>query len=551
MIFCNLSPPLSIAVKIGRRFNTTGKYIHVARHYGDAIKRAIELSGQEDLKIDSAPINLCKYINPIDRSLSPVEMLYEDAWGIQTPEYSNKAVVIDQCILHSTSEGRLESKHLPLIERTRYMCQSAISGDSKIKYLVLDSSRLKGGSRSARLKYMQSLKNWHQRFPLRMYIVYGANTFMRTALHLARPLMPFKVKIAKDIDHAFHLIRKDRSGNFSKKHAIYISEKPAIINHVDIEKLMALIASINWEQEGIDHSFDMDQDHPFYFLYQSIKLIKDELDDLFKERKRLEEQLHQSRKMESIGTLVGGLARDFNNLLYMIIGKAELAIDDIPESNPVHDKLEEIMSVGFRAAGIVKQLLNFSRQTEQELKPIGAITVIKDALKFVRSTIPTTIEIRKHLPDTDVTILADPTQINQILMNLCANASQAMEETGGSLEIMVENVIFGKEVIDSYPDLTEGDYLKITVSDTGPGIDTEIIDRIFDPYFTTKEVGKYSGMGLAIVHGILKNHGGAIAVDNQPGKGATFTMLLPVVTEEPVMEAKTPDEVPRGNENVE
>ncbi len=143
MIFCNLSPPLSIAVKIGRRFNTAGKYIHVTRHYEDAAKLALELSDQEDLKIDIAPIDLCKCCKNIGCSLSPVELLSENAWNIQTPEYSNQAVVIDRCILHSTSEGHLESKHIPLIEHMRYMCQSAISEDSKIKYMVVDSSRLK------------------------------------------------------------------------------------------------------------------------------------------------------------------------------------------------------------------------------------------------------------------------------------------------------------------------------------------------------------------------------------------------------------------------
>ena len=178
---------------------------------------------------------------------------------------------------------------------------------------------------------------------------------------------------------------------------------------------------------------------------------------------------------------------------------------------------------GLRAAGIVKQLLNFSRKIDQELKPVGAITVIKDALKFLRSTIPTTIEIRKHLPDTDVAIHAAPIQINQVLMNICANASQAMEDTGGIIEISVENETLGVGAVDNYPDLAAGDYVNITVSDTGPGIEPEIIGRIFDPYFTTKGFGEGSGMGLAVVHGIMKNHSGAIIVDSEHGKGAAFT----------------------------
>ena len=266
--------------------------------------------------------------------------------------------------------------------------------------------------------------------------------------------------------------------------------------------------------------------------------------------KDIEAQLRQSRKMESIGTLAGGIAHDFNNLLYIISGNAELALEDIPEWNPAHASLEEIKSATLKAAGIAKQLLNFSRKTDQEMKPIGVVTVIKDALKFLRSTIPTTIDIQKHLPDADITILADPIQINQIMMNLCINAFQAMEDTGGIMEIIVETVSLDEEAADSYPDLTAGDYLKITVNDTGPGIDPEIIERIFDPYFTTKEMGKGSGMGLSIVHGIVQNHSGAISVDSKLGKGTTFSLLFPAVDEKPKIEPETINEIPRGHETI-
>ncbi len=268
------------------------------------------------------------------------------------------------------------------------------------------------------------------------------------------------------------------------------------------------------------------------------------------ESKAIESQLRQARKMESIGTMAGGIAHDFNNLLYMITGNAELALEDIPEGNSTHANLKAIKTAALRAAGIVEQLLNFSRRTDQELIPIDAITIIKDALKFLRATIPATVEIHKHLPDTEIAIMADPVQINQILMNLCNNASQAMEETGGTLEITVGNESLTEASAQNYPAVTKGEYVKLTVSDTGPGIESEISGRIFDPYFTTKEVGKGSGMGLAVVHGIVKNHLGAITVDSQPGKGTTFTILFPAATEKPEVEAGRPDEVPLGNETV-
>ena len=268
------------------------------------------------------------------------------------------------------------------------------------------------------------------------------------------------------------------------------------------------------------------------------------------EIKNMEAQLQQARKMESIGTLTGGIAHDFNNILGIIIGNTELALEDVPKWNPAHFNLEEIRNAGLRAANIVRQLLSFSRKTGQGIKPIEIVPVIKESLNFLRSTIPTTIDIRQDIQVTDESILADPVQINQVLINICTNAFQAMEETGGILELTVETTIIEKGGVKNYPDLAPGEYVKIAISDTGPGIDPEIMDRIFDPYFTTKEVGKGSGMGLAVVHGIIKNHAGAITVDSQRGKGAIFTMLFPVVTEKPVMEVKTPDEIPHGNETI-
>ncbi|RLC06737.1 MAG: hypothetical protein DRH34_00025 [Deltaproteobacteria bacterium] len=272
------------------------------------------------------------------------------------------------------------------------------------------------------------------------------------------------------------------------------------------------------------------------------RLVKLQIATDITDFKKMEKELNQARKMESIGTLAGGVAHDFNNLLYMIIGNTELALESISDSHPVYTHLDKIKSASFKAAGIVRQLLSFSRRIDQELKPINAVSTIKDALDFLRATIPTTIEIHKHLPDEDITILADPIQINQIMMNLCTNASQAMEETGGILEIFVEPFTLNENTARNYPDLLPGDYLKITLNDTGHGINAKTIDRIFDPYFTTKEIGKGSGMGLAVVHGIVKNHNGAILVDSALGKGTTFTILFPVVDEKPVDEIDTTGE---------
>ncbi len=268
------------------------------------------------------------------------------------------------------------------------------------------------------------------------------------------------------------------------------------------------------------------------------------------ETKKLESHLRQALKMESIGTLTGGIAHDFNNIMGIILGNTELALEDVPEWNPGHTNLEEIKKASLRAANIVRQLLSFTRITNQKLQPMEIALVIKDALKFLRSTIPTTIDIEQNIFVTDETILADSTQINQIMMNLCINASHTMEQSGGKLTINVENVLLDDDSAKDYPDLKNGKYVNIMVSDTGPGIDPKIIDRIFDPYFTTKGIGKGSGMGLAVVHGIVKSHGGAIKVDSTLGKGTTFSILFPLVQETAAVEEETIQEIPRGNETI-
>nr|MDA3790353.1 response regulator [Desulfobacula sp.] len=257
-----------------------------------------------------------------------------------------------------------------------------------------------------------------------------------------------------------------------------------------------------------------------------------------------------AQKLESIGTLTGGIAHDFNNIMGIILGNTELALEDVPKLNPAYSNLEEIKTASLRAANIVRQLLSFTRITEQKLQPMEIGLVIKDALKFLRSMIPTTIDIEQDISVTDETILADPTQINQIMMNLCINASHAMEQTGGKLTINVENVLLDDHSAKDYPDLKRGKYIKVVVSDTGPGIDLKIIDRIFDPYFTTKGVGKGSGMGLAVVHGIVKSHSGAIMVDSTLGKGTKFIILFPLAQEKAAVEAETIQEIPSGSETI-
>jgi PAS domain S-box-containing protein len=266
-------------------------------------------------------------------------------------------------------------------------------------------------------------------------------------------------------------------------------------------------------------------------------------------QEQLEDQLRQAQKMESVGTLAGGIAHDFNNILGIILGNTELAMDDIYEGNPARFNLQEIRKATLRAKDVIRQLLSFARKTSLEKKPTNIAPTIMESLKLLRASIPASIEIRRNITKDLDTILADPTQINQVLINLCTNADHAMPD-GGILEVNLKNVELDEDSNTQYSNLDSGRYVNLTVTDTGQGINPEIMARIFDPYFTTKEIGKGTGLGLSVVHGIVKSHGGEISVGSELGKGTTFRIYFPVIEEEAVKESEPDKELPTGNERI-
>ena len=267
------------------------------------------------------------------------------------------------------------------------------------------------------------------------------------------------------------------------------------------------------------------------------------------QRRKLEDQLRQSQKMEAIGTLAGGIAHDFNNILGIIIGNTELAIMDVPEWNPAKECLKEIRTASMRAKDVVRHILSFARKTPAQRKPIQISTIIRDSLKLMRASIPTTIEIRQDIACTTEMIIADPTEINQILMNLCTNSVHALSEETGVLEVNLENEKL--KMKNEELGLEAGRYVKLTVKDSGEGIEPEIIDRVFDPYFTTKDVGKGTGMGLAVAYGIVKKHDGAIQVKSELGKGTLVEVLFPLIEKVVGPEVKEdPESLPTGTGRV-
>jgi len=247
--------------------------------------------------------------------------------------------------------------------------------------------------------------------------------------------------------------------------------------------------------------------------------------------KRLEEQLRQSQKMEALGTLAGGIAHDFNNILGVILGYAELIESNAAPNSGLDRRVKEISRAGKRARDLVTQILNFSRQGPQERHAMTLAPLIKEALKLLRSSVPTNVEIISRMETDRDQVMADPTQVHQIMLNLCGNAAHAMRETGGTLVVTLADVS-GDDSVTPPEDLGKPErFVRLSVSDTGTGIDPEVVERVFDPFFTTKQQGEGTGMGLAMVHGIVKRHDGYLELENSPGQGASFHVLLPRTSE--------------------
>ncbi len=250
------------------------------------------------------------------------------------------------------------------------------------------------------------------------------------------------------------------------------------------------------------------------------------------ERKKLEEQLRHAQKMEAIGTLAGGIAHDFNNILMAIMGYTEITYLKLPEDSKEKQNLKQVIVSANRAKDLVKQILAFSRKSGREMGAVAIETVIAEALKLLKSSIPTTIRIKSCISPDVKPIYGNSTQVHQIIMNLCTNAAHAMREKGGVLEINLEPCEFeaGEELYDG-KGLAPGEYVRLTVSDTGHGMEPAVIRRIFEPYYTTKKVGEGTGMGLAVIHGIVKSYQGEVVVYSEPGNGTTFHIFFPVLHE--------------------
>lgn len=307
----------------------------------------------------------------------------------------------------------------------------------------------------------------------------------------------------------------------------------AEIEHKRLEKIFQVTASPVLGEDGQ--------------LANVVYLAKD-----ITEQKNLENRLRQAQKMEAIGTLAGGIAHDFNNILAPILGYADMALDNIPAGSQTAYEIKAVLEAANRAKELVKQILSFSRHAEQELQPLKIQLVIKEALKLLRASIPTTIEIRQDINMECGPVLADPTQIHQIIMNLCTNAYHAMRKKGGVLGVLLAAIELDSEDLKTKIDLRPGKYIVLEVSDTGHGMGQVVMEKVFEPYFTTKGKGEGTGLGLSVVHGIIRSLNGDITVYSELKKGTTFHVYFPAIVQEveKMTDKETAEALQTGNERI-
>ena len=335
-----------------------------------------------------------------------------------------------------------------------------------------------------------------------------------------------------------------------------IGQKCHVVFHGFDEKCSWCDSKITFQEGHSEKSIVSPKDNRSYNVSSSRFINED--GSLFKvavfrdmtEFEALQENLLQAQKMESIGTLAGGIAHDFNNILSPIMLHAEMIMDDLSSDDPLKQDVREIYKAGRRAKDLVQQILTFARKRPEEKIILRSSLIVKEVVKFLRSTIPTTIEIQYKIKTDQDRILADPTQINQILMNLCTNAAHAMREKGGILTIILDSENIVDEITNGVFVLKPGKYLKLSVRDNGSGISPENIQRIFEPYYTTKNIGEGTGFGLAIIHSIVHNYSGNIVIESEVGKGTIFHIYIPLIEVETQAIDEQDLEAPKGKERI-
>ncbi len=445
-------------------------------------------------------------------------------------DYITKPFHQEELLARVTTHLQLKDLTENLEAKVREQTKELLSANKKLYQKIKEKDAIAAALRESESRYRAVIENSNDGIGI---MEAGSIVFINEKMLEIFGYDTRKELMDQHISILFHPDEKDRISRYNEQREAGAPQVP-----------------LQYEAKGITR-----QGHKIYIgisatriTYQDRIAVLAFFKDLTR-HKQMEGQLQQAQKMEAIGTLAGGIAHDFNNILSIIIGHTELCLLDDTLSSGTNEYLHRVLNASQRASDLVHQILTFSRQKGMEPKPLNISHLVKETLKMLRASFPSTIEIRSIIRDSESLIMADSTQIHQVVMNLCTNASHAMPHQGGILEVTLDSVDIGRKDDVGLP---SGSYLKLCVSDNGHGMDKLTLNRIFNPYFTTKKSGEGTGLGLAVVHGIVTHYNGFIQVESAPGKGSKFDVYLPIV-EKPDTSDTTElglEELPRGNESI-
>jgi len=562
VVFCGVSSVIRISISLGKRLNIAKFNIQVANDYSEAIKLALRMLSTGESKEESAFVETTsRSSTQLLKQEASAKIVTRPEWFFESEDFSLRFELISTNILHGIATGYLKKEHIA----PAFWIQAAVTNSGGLVegsyYYVFDLTRFEGTNRMSRKFYGDALLEMYKKYPFRMIIFYGASRLLRGGINLARPFMPFKMKVVRDVDSALKLINEEESENIRPVPKAKVpGSEPLSSDQTQkyVDALLHYLGSIDWETDGFDVRDEVDVSHPFSPVFDAIALIKGELDELLRERKQAEEErieletrLQRAQKMEALGTLAGGVAHDLNNILGGLVSYPELLLMQMPEDNPLRDSILTIQKSGEKAAAVVQDLLTLARRGVVVTEVVNLNDVISEYLKSpehenLQSYYPA-VHIETHLEKDALNILGSSTHLSNTVMNLISNAAEAMPE-GGKLTVSTENRYIDR-AIRGYDNVKEGDYVVLTISDTGTGISPDDIEKIFEPFYTKKKMGRSgTGLGMAVVWGTVKDHNGYIDVQSTEGKGTTFTLYFPV-TRKKLSEDKShlPIESYRGN----
>jgi len=547
-VFFNASLVLKVSIQLAKHLNIFDFDVEIADDYGQAVKTVLQMMERSGNPIADNAANRIR--NPekhchADDEPERFNIRKDPEWTLELDGFSVYYEIIDDDIFHTVAKGNLQEKHMPYV-LDAFECVFDKTGLPKDSfYFVNGVEDLEGMTWKARKRYIEFTANWHKKHPYRLWFIYGANRFMRTAAHLGSYFVPYEVRIVDSLSGAFDIISAHKARSKTIPAVTSHSEpsvrdftKDQIKHHVD--ELLQFLGGIDWESSGSIDLMPIDQSHPFKQVFEAIQVIKMDLDQLFQERKQLEERLQQAQKMEAIGTLAGGVAHDLNNILSGLVSYPELLLMDLPKESPYRKPIEIMKQSGERAAVIVQDLLTLARRGVSVMETLSVNRIISEYLtspemETLRVKHPR-VRIETDLAQDIMNMQGSPAHLSKMIMNLISNALEAMP-TGGKVIISTENYLLDSPMI-GYEEVPTGAYVRLTVADQGIGMSAEVVARLFEPFFTNKTMGRTgTGLGMAVVWATVKDHGGYIDLHSKEKDGTTFWLYFPITSKALDLEA--------------